>query len=80
MFVSKSSPNLEENPVRQRHKKNNVNQSMSSQHTGNPSVTDRAEGLLGHFGNVAYMMLFLQDKPKKCVPTSGEERPQQAET
>lgn len=25
-------------------------------------------------------MLSTKDNPKKCVPTSGEERPQQAET
>lgn len=44
--------------------------------------TDRAEGLLDHYGNIAHLTQFYrgEKKKKKSVSRGGEERPQQAET
>lgn len=41
--------------------------------------TDRAEGLLEHYGIIAHLVHFYREKKKRVSP-SGEERPQEAET
>lgn len=56
---------------------------MSSQHTGNLILVSHRQSrrFTGTFWKrCLHDALFTKHKPKKCVPTSGEERPQQAKT